>query len=114
LRSLGMVESTRELQGVVTTERRFFLCSIAADAKELARAVRGHWAIENALHWCLDVTFKEDQCGARTDYAAQNLALLRHMTVNILKGEITKKRGIKGKQKNAGWNNSYLITFLEF
>jgi len=114
LRSLGMVESTRELQGVVTTERRFFLCSIAADAKELARAVRGHWAIENTLHWCLDVTFREDQCRARTDYAAQNLALLRHMTINILKGEITKKRGLKGKQKNAGWNNSYLIKLLGF
>jgi len=71
LRSSGMVESTRDLQGVVTTERRFFLRSIAADAKELARAVCGHWAIENTLHWCLDVTFREDQCRARTDYAAQ-------------------------------------------
>jgi len=114
LRSLGMVESTRDLQGVITTERRFFLCSIEADASELARAVRGHWAIENTLHWCLDVTFREDQCRARTEFAAQNLALLRHMTINILKGELTKKRGIKGKQKNAGWDNSYLIKLLGF
>ena len=60
------------------------------------------------------MTFREDQCRARTDYAAQNLALLRHLTINILKGEITKKRGIKGKQKNAGWNNSYLIELLGF
>lgn len=114
LHSLGMVESVRDLQGVITTERRFFLCSIGAKASELARAVRGHWAIENTLHWCLDVTFREDQCRVRTEFAAQNLALLRHMTINILKGELSKKRGIKGKQKNAGWDNSYLIKLLGF
>lgn len=115
LRSIAMVESVREIQGVVTTERRFFLCSIEANAKELARAVRGHWTIENTLHWCLDVTFREDQCRVRTDFSAQNLALLRHMTINILKAETTaRNRSIKGKQKNAGWDNSYLITLLGF
>ena len=114
LRSIAMVESIREIQGVSTTERRFFLCSIAADARELARAVRGHWAIENTLHWCLDVTFKEDQCRVRTEFSTQNLALLRHMTINILKGDVTTKRSIKGKQKNAGWDNSYLIQLLRF
>ena len=112
LRSIGMVESVREVQNVTTVERRYYLCSIPADAKELERAVRGHWSIENTLHWCLDVTFKEDQCRARANFSAQNLALLRHMAINILKGETTKKRGIKGKQKNAGWDNSYLIKLL--
>jgi predicted transposase YbfD/YdcC len=112
--SVGMVESIREIQGKVTTERRFFIASIAANAKLFARAVRGHWAIENTLHWSLDVSFAEDQCRARYRYAAQNFAVLRHMAINILKGETTKKRGIKGKQKNASWDHSYLLTLLRF
>ena len=114
LRSIGMVESVRDIQGVVTTERRFFLCSIPPDAATFARAVRGHWAIENTLHWSLDVSFGEDQCRVRAGYAAQNLALLRHMTINILKADTTKKRGIKGKQKNAAWDLSYLLSLLRF
>ena len=112
LRSVGMAESTREAQGQITVERRFYLASIPADAKNFARAVRGHWAIENTLHWCLDVSFAEDQCRARTGYAAENLAILRHISLNILKQETTKKRGIKGKQKNAGWNHPYLLKLL--
>ncbi len=112
LTTIGMVESIREIQGQVTVERRFYISSMAANAREFARAVRGHWAIENALHWCLDVSFAEDQCRVRTGYAAENLALLRHMALNILKGETTKKRGIKGKQKIAGWNHSYLLKLL--
>jgi predicted transposase YbfD/YdcC len=112
--SVGMVESIREIQGKVSTERRFFIASIAADAMVFAHAVRGHWAIENTLHWSLDVSFAEDQCRARYGYAAQNFAVLRHMAINILKGETTKKRGIKGKQKNASWDHSYLLTLLRF
>ena len=76
--------------------------------------MRGHWAIENTLHWSLDVSFGEDQCRVRAGYAAQNLALLRHMTINILKADSTKKRGIKGKQKNAAWDLHYLLSLLRF
>jgi predicted transposase YbfD/YdcC len=112
LRCAGMVESTREVQGKTTTERRFYIASIRADAKTFERAVRGHWSIENVLHWSLDVSFAEDQCRVRTGYADQNLAILRHMSINILKRETTKKRGMKGKQKNAAWDRSYLLTLL--
>ena len=112
LRSFGMVESTREIQGNSTAEVRFFLCSIKADAAEFARAVRGHWGIENQLHWSLDVAFGEDQCRARVGHASENLARLRHIALNILKSDTTKKRGIKGKQKNAGWDHSYLLHLL--
>ena len=114
LRSIAMVESVREIQGVVTTERRFFLCSIAANAKELERAVRGHWSIENTLHWCLDVSFNEDQCRTRAGYAAENMALLRHMTMNVLKQDASNKSSIKGRKKIAGWNNAYLVKLLGF
>jgi len=112
LRSFGMVESLREIQGVSSSEIRFFLCSIKPEAKEFARAVRGHWGIENKLHWPLDVAFGEDQCRVRVGYAAENLARLRHIALNILKTDTTKKRGIKGKQKNAGWNHAYLSHLL--
>jgi predicted transposase YbfD/YdcC len=114
LRSVGMVESLREIAGKRTCERRCFIASIGANAATFARAVRGHWAIENTLHWSLDVSFAEDQCRVRSGYAAENLAILRHMSINILKGETTKKRGIKGKQKNASWDHSYLLTLLKF
>lgn len=114
LRSVGMVESIRDIQGKLTRERRFFIASIGANAATFARAVRGHWAIENTLHWSLDVSFAEDQCRVRSGYAAENLAILRHASINILKGETTRKRGIKGKQKNAGWDHSYLLKLLGF
>lgn len=112
LRSIGMVESTRELQGKVTTERRFYIGSIEANAQTFERAVRGHWAIENSLHWALDVSFNEDQCRVRTDNAAENFAILRHMGLNILKSDATKKVGLKAKQKCAGWDHSYLLRLL--
>lgn len=114
LRSFGMVESVREIDGKQSVETRFHLASIPACAKEFARAVRGHWSVENSLHWCLDVCFGEDQCRARVGNAAENLAILRHITLNILKRDASKKRGIKGKQKNASWDHSYLAKLLDF
>jgi hypothetical protein len=75
-------------------------------------AVRGHWSIENKLHWVLDVQFGEDQCRARTGYADQNMAALRRLALNLLKRETTKKSSLKGKLKIAGWNESYLLHVL--
>lgn len=112
LRSIGMVESLREHQGQVTTERRFYLCSLGADAPTFARAVRGHWAIENSLHWSLDVSFGEDQCRVRVGHAAENFAILRHLALNLLKADTTKKVGLKAKQKCAGWDHHYLLSLL--
>lgn len=112
LRSVGMVETIRELGAETSTETRFFLCSLPADAAQFARAARGHWSIENQLHWSLDVAFAEDQCRVRVGHAAENLAILRHLTLNLLKRDTTKKRGLKGKQKNAAWDHSYLLSLL--
>jgi predicted transposase YbfD/YdcC len=113
LRSAAMVESIREIQGKVTAERRFYISSIAANARQLARAVRGHWSIENNLHWSLDVSFAEDQCRARAGYSAENLAVLRHIAINILKADKTKKLSIKTKQKCASWDHPYLLKLLQ-
>lgn len=112
LRSVGVVESVREVEGEATTERRYYLSSLPLDVPTMARAVRGHWGIENKIHWVLDVSFREDDSRARSGYAAENLATLRRLALNMLKKERTKKRGIKGKQLNAGWDHAYLLRLL--
>ncbi len=112
LRSVGMVEATREVGGKTTVERRYYLSSLPLGVETFARAVRGHWGVENKLHWVLDVWFREDQSRARTGHAAENLATLRRLALNLLKRERTKKRGIKGKQLNASWDHAYLLRLL--
>lgn len=112
LRSVGMVESQRELDGKLTIERRYYLSSLKADVETFARAVRGHWSVENKLHWAMDVSFGEDQSRARQGHAAENLATLRRLALNLLKREKTKKRGIRGKMLNASWDHSYLLRLL--
>ncbi len=113
LRSIGMVESIRKVSGKETVEQRFYLCSFEADAERFAKAVRGHWGIENSLNWVLDVAFNEDQCRVREGYAPENLATLRHIALNLLKQDTAKKRSIRGKQKNAGWDHRYLLSLLK-
>jgi predicted transposase YbfD/YdcC len=112
LNSVGMVESLREINGEVTRERRYYLCSLKLDVETFARAVRSHWGVENKVHWIMDVSFREDQSRAREGYAAQNLAMLRRLALNLLRREKTKKRGIRAKMLNAGWDHPYLLKLL--
>ena len=112
LRSVGMVESIREIEGKASLERRYYLSSLPLDVSTFARAVRSHWGVENKVHWVMDVCFGEDQSRARTGYAAENLATLRRLALNMLKKEKTKKRGIRGKQLNASWDHPYLLRLL--
>ncbi len=112
LSSVGLVESLREIDGKTTLERRYYLSSLKLDVKTFARAVRGHWGVENKLHWVMDVCFREDQSRAREGYAAENLATLRRLALNLLKREKTKKRGIRGKMLNASWDHPYLLRLL--
>jgi predicted transposase YbfD/YdcC len=109
---VGIVESIREVDGTTTVERRYYLASLPLGIEALARAVRGHWGVENKVHWIMDVYFREDQSRARTVYAAENLATLRHLALDLLKQEKTKKRGIRGKQLNASWDHAYLLRLL--
>lgn len=114
LKSIVMVESRREIIGKeASLERRYFISSLAADAKEILRAVRGHWGIENSLHWVLDVAFREDHCQIKDVTAAENMAILRHIVLNLLKQEKSCKRGIKTKRLKAGWDESYLLRVLQ-
>ena len=112
LQTVGLVEATREIKGKQTVERRYYLSSLPLGVATFARAVRGHWAVENSLHWVLDVQMGEDDSRARTGYAAENLATLRRLALNLLKRETTKQRGVRGKQLNASWDHAYLLRLL--
>lgn len=113
LRSFIMVEAEREVLGhAPTVERRYFISSLAADAKQALRAVRCHWQVENSLHWVLDVALREDGCRTRTGHAPENLATLRHIAVNLLKQERSCKLGVKSKRLKAGWDESYMLKVL--
>ncbi len=119
LKSIIVTESIRGIKGSeghiigeVTTQWRYFLCSLNLSAGQAAEIVRGHWAVENCLHWTLDVAFREDECRMRAGYSAENFSILRRIALNLLKQEKTSKRGIKGKRHKAGWDNDYLFTVL--
>lgn len=112
LQSIGMVESVRKIGSETTTEVRYFLNSFESDAQVFAHAVRSHWHIENCLHWRLDVSFREDNCRIRKDYAPQNLAVVRHIALNLLSRDRSEKMGIENKRLKAGWDNDYLVKIL--
>lgn len=113
LRCIAMVESVREIKGTRSYERRCFLASIERDAQRFALACRGHWGVENPLHWVMDVTFGEDNSRARSGHAAENLAALRRLALNMLRSEKSQsKLSIRSKRLMAGWNSDYLRKIL--
>jgi predicted transposase YbfD/YdcC len=81
--------------------------------KTFARSVRSHWGIENSLHWVLDLAFREDESRVRRGYAAENLAVLRHLTLNVLRREKTAQVGVHAKRLKAGWDHAYLHRILD-
>ena len=115
LASVAMLEETRERNGKTSVERRFFISSLPADAKQIAHAIRAHWAIENTLHWTLDVVFNEDHSRVRKDHAPQNMAIVRHIVMNMLNNAKQHFNGVslKGLRKKAGWGNDTLHTILK-
>ena len=105
-------EALRDAPREAPTETRYYICSYQPAAASLLQASRQHWGIENSLHWVLDMAFDEDHCRVRTGHADQNLAVVRHLTLNLLKQERTAKVGIKAKRKKAGWDHDYLLKVL--
>jgi predicted transposase YbfD/YdcC len=112
LRCLGMVESERHLQGAVTIEQRYYIASIPNDVQLFAHAVRAHWGIENCVHWVLDVAFREDESRVRLGHAPENLAVLRHIALNLLRQDTRTKLGIHNKRLKAGWDDAYLANLV--
>ncbi len=112
LQTIGVVEAERGMNGETTTERHYYILSLPNNAKTFGNAVRSHWGIENAVHWVLDIAFREDECRIRMGHGPENFAVLRHIALNLLRQETTFQGSIKSKRHRAGWNDSYLKTVL--
>jgi predicted transposase YbfD/YdcC len=112
LKAIGIVVSNTHRDGKECSEVRYYILSKYIAASRFAGAVRGHWGIENRLHWQLDVTFQEDQCRIRQGHADANFSILRRTALSLLKNEPTLKVGIKNKRLTAGWDETYLEKVL--
>lgn len=110
--SIVQIEAWRKEGEKQSHERRYYLSSVAGEAGRLNRIIRNHWGIENGLHWCLDIAFREDESRVRTGHAAENFAILRHLAMNLLKHETTCKLGIKSKRRKMSWDDTYLLKVL--
>ena len=112
LAAIGMALNETLRGDKSSTELRFYILNKKLSGKRFAAAVRGHWGIENRLHWQLDVTFGEDQCRIRKGHADANFSILRRTALSLLKNNRTIKVGIKNKRLTAGWSNNYLLEVL--
>ncbi len=112
LRGIGLVEAERHVGETVTVEQRYYLRNAPLRAAAFGRAVRNHWGIENRVHWVLDVTFAEDACRVRADHGAQHLAVLRHLALNLLRQERTRKGSLATKRFTAALDETYLARVL--
>jgi predicted transposase YbfD/YdcC len=98
--------------GKESKDTRYYISSLESNAERILQVVRRRWAIENELHWVLDVALNEDRSRIRKDHAPENLAFLRHIALNLLKQEKTAKGGIHAKQLQAAWNDDYFLKIL--
>jgi predicted transposase YbfD/YdcC len=111
LTAIGKVVRTRETVEKTTTETAYYLLSAPMSGERLNEVVRSHWGVENRLHWRLDVVMNEDQDRTRLGNGPQNLAVLRHMAINVMQKDATKG-SLRGKFKRAGWDDAYLTSLL--
>ena len=101
-----MVESSRQIGDKISTETRYYLSDLELSPQEFNGLVRGHWGIENSLHWVLDVAFREDRQRVRSGNAPDNMATLRKLAMQML-GHVDDEQSVKNKRKMAGWNDEY-------
>jgi len=107
-----MVEAERHVGDQISVERRYYLSSLEPDVTRFGEAARGHWGIENSVHWVLDVAFREDESRIRKGFAPSNFAVLRHIALNVLRQDTHCTRGIPTKRLKAGWDDAYLTHLL--
>ncbi|MBC8549714.1 MAG: ISAs1 family transposase [Candidatus Brocadiales bacterium] len=112
LKTAIKIVSQRAIGDKKSVEERFYISSYPADSEKLLSSIRSHWHVENKLHWTLDVAFNEDRCRVTKGYAPENFAVLRQLSLNLLKKEKTSKRSIKGKRLKSAWDNNYLLAVI--
>jgi predicted transposase YbfD/YdcC len=111
LKAVVVVDSTREISGKIERETRLYVTSLAMLAVLLGPIVRSHWAIENSLHWVMDMLFRDDECRVRTDHAPANFTTIKHMALNLLRRP-AGKQSMRGKRKSASWDDEFLVSLL--
>jgi predicted transposase YbfD/YdcC len=111
LKAIVMVESSREISGKTEQETRFYLTSLVMLAHLVGPAVRSHWAIENSLHWVMDMLFRDDECRVRTNHAPANFTTIKHMAHNLLR-RAPGKSSLRSRRKAASWDDAFLASLL--
>jgi len=111
LQGVVMVESAREIGGKTEHETRFYITSLAWLASQLGPVVRAHWAVENSLHWVMDMIFRDDECRLRTDHAPANFTTIKHMALNLIR-RAPGKQSLRAKRKIAAWDDDFLANLI--
>jgi predicted transposase YbfD/YdcC len=111
LKGVVMVESIREFKDRTETETRFFITSLTLPAKEMGAIVRHHWAVENALHWVMDMVFRDDECRVRTHHAPANFTTIKHIALNLIR-RANSKDSIRLRRKVAAWDDDFLASLI--
>ena len=111
LAAIAMVESSREINGVIEKDTRFYITSLVMLAHLMGPIIRSHWAIENSLHWVMDMTFRDDECRVRTNHAPANFTTIKHMAHNLLRRPVTKD-SFRLRRKIAGWDDDFLASLV--
>jgi predicted transposase YbfD/YdcC len=114
LKSIVMINATRESNNKTETETRFYISSLSVDAKQMNGKVRNHWGIENSLHWVLDVDFNEDMCRMRTGFSAENFSIIRRISLNTVKRDSSNGLSINKKRLKAALDDKYLLKLITF
>ena len=109
---IGVVERESHQGDKISVERRYFISSLSVGAQRFLSVVRSHWAIENNLHWVLDIAFREDECRIRKDYGAENMAVFRQIGLNLVQQEKTVKLGVKNRRMLAAADDDYRMKVL--
>jgi predicted transposase YbfD/YdcC len=111
LKGIVMLESRRESDGKIEQETRFSITSLPLAAAQLGAIVRSHWAIENSLHWVMDMIFRDDECRVRTDHAPANFTTIKHMAINLLRNA-PGKDSLRLRRKVAAWDDEFLASLI--
>ena len=111
LNGIVMVESRREIDGKIEHETRFYITSLMLLAAQIAGIVRNHWAVENSLHWVMDMVFRDDECRVRTNHAPANFTTIKHMALNLLRND-KGKDSLRLRRKVAAWDDDFLASLV--